>query len=87
MNVYAMKDTIAGQFDRNLMTSPNDATMTRGLAQMWKGSGQFPETRPQDFALYLVGVLDQDTGELTAVEPKFICHYSLFMGGPANAEG
>lgn len=65
-NLYSVRDTLAEVFNKPF-TEVNDATAKRSFA-----NGISEWRNKDDYALYYLGQLDDQTGELHAAEPKKI---------------
>lgn len=64
--VYALFDRKLREYGAPVI-SKNEETMRRALVTELKGSNSMPDKYPEDFDLYELGTLDQDTG---AIAPR-----------------
>lgn len=82
MRLYAVKDIKAAKFDRPFPLI-NDQVCIRSFRVMCNNKetefGQYPE----DYDLYLVGELNEDTGELVS-NVQFITNGQSLVGGVDN---
>lgn len=76
LSVYAIKDDLVGFCTRaeTLILFHNDAEAVRSVKAMM----QNPPLGYQDMSLYRLGVLDQNTGEITG-KPEFVVKASALL--------
>lgn len=73
LQLFSIRDTKAEAFNRPF-TSQNPAMAMREIQTAVNQSDNPMKTYAEDFALYLVGEFDEQTGNLTGMmEPHHIC--------------
>lgn len=65
--LYCIRDVLVG-FSQPF-EAQHEPVAIRSFAQVANDSGSYVNTNPKDFALYHVGTIDSDTGEITPVVP------------------
>lgn len=71
MNLYAIKDNVAGQFYPPT-ASVNDNVVLRDVKNLVNKPGSLIASNPDDFTLYKVGEYDERTGIIKALQPDFV---------------
>lgn len=69
MKIYSIKDKAMGY--QQIFTAPNDYAGLRMFADTLNGGQNMLNMHPEDFQLYRLGELVEDTGEITP-EIKFL---------------
>lgn len=70
-NLYAIKDSKAGYF-ADIFQLPNNAIALRKFSEVCTEEKSDLHKYPEDFALYIVGNYDSETGKVTGCEPIMI---------------
>ncbi len=67
-NLYQIRDTLAKVAAGPLVPDHNDVAMRRELENAVNTPGSTINRHPHDFTLYLLGVQDEDTGQIKGLE-------------------
>jgi len=71
LNLYSVRDTVAATFCRPFAAVNNGIALRDFDIAARDPASQIAKT-PQDFALYLVGTFDEDTGTITHQTPELL---------------
>ncbi len=85
--LYSLKD-VKSDFFGTPVPFHNDEDAKRGLSSIFNNPQSQAATYPQDFRLYKIGSLDDNSGTLTPIDPKFICELAILNPHPeTNSDG
>ena len=82
MILYTVKDNKSGKFDRPF-PMVNDQVALRGFKTLCSDTNTECGKYPEDFEIYRIGVLDEDTGIVTP-DVTFLAVGSNLIGGANN---
>lgn len=86
MKMFSVKDSVSGTFASPVSFAHENIVIREYKTAINSHPDSIIGANPQDFALYLIGEFDENSGVITSFDPKFIINLNELKEVKKNEE-